>query len=115
MVWRWDFYIQFTNISNYMCVGGVCLWILGLGAVFIGVGFIFMALVRALAKKTKQKFNHYRTCDSGNFYATFTPDSNIHYYYAYYENYIQYFYELDKLQLLADIYNIDIACLLNDL
>ena len=53
MVWRWDFYIQFTNISNYMCVGGVCLWILGLGAVFIGVGFIFMALVRALAKKTK--------------------------------------------------------------
>ena len=21
MVWRWDFYIQFTNISNYMCVG----------------------------------------------------------------------------------------------
>ena len=130
MVWRWDFYIQFTNISNYMCVGimiaeliqtakkkedsfvtvspalkfvgvlsilltfivfnffianestrdpvlnyfgtgpfiypyfflnidtygvgGVCLWILGLGAVFIGVGFIFMVLDKVLSKvKTK--------------------------------------------------------------
>lgn len=21
MVWRWDFYIQFTNLSNYMCIG----------------------------------------------------------------------------------------------
>ena len=21
LVWRWDFCIQFTNISNYMCVG----------------------------------------------------------------------------------------------
>ena len=69
MVWRWDFYIQFTNISNYMCVGimiiypyfflnidtygvgGVCLWILGLGAVFIGVGFIFMGLDKVLCKK----------------------------------------------------------------
>ena len=21
MVWRWDFYIHFTNLSNYLCVG----------------------------------------------------------------------------------------------
>ena len=43
----------FLNIDTYG-VGGVCLWILGLGAVFIGVGFIFMALDRALGKrKTK--------------------------------------------------------------
>ena len=42
----------FLNIDTYG-VGGVCLWLLGLGAVFIGVGFIFMALDKALGKKTK--------------------------------------------------------------
>ena len=42
----------FLNIDTYG-VGGVCLWILGLGAVFIGVEFIFMALDKALGKKTK--------------------------------------------------------------
>lgn len=40
----------FLNIDTYG-VGGVCLWILGLGAVFIGVGFIFMALDRILARQ----------------------------------------------------------------
>lgn len=43
----------FLNIDTYG-VGGVCLWILGLGAVFIGVGFIFMALDRVLGKKTEK-------------------------------------------------------------
>ena len=43
----------FLNIDTYG-VGGVCLWILGLGAVFIGVGFIFMLLDKVLGKvKTK--------------------------------------------------------------
>ena len=40
----------FLNIDTYG-VGGVCLWILGLGAVFIGVGFIFMVLDKVLGKK----------------------------------------------------------------
>ena len=40
----------FLNIDTYG-VGGVCLWMLGLGAVFIGVGFIFMALDRILARQ----------------------------------------------------------------
>lgn len=42
----------FLNIDTYG-VGGVCLWILGLGAVFIGVGFIFMGIDRLLVKKAK--------------------------------------------------------------
>ena len=34
--------------------------------------------------------------------------------YIYYENPTRKFYELDKLQLLADLYQIDIECLLDD-
>lgn len=40
----------FLNVDTYGA-GGVCLWMLGLGAVFIGVGFVFMALDRILVKK----------------------------------------------------------------
>ena len=34
--------------------------------------------------------------------------------YIYYENPTRKFYELDKLQLLADLYQVDIECLLDD-
>lgn len=37
----------FLNIETYG-VGGVCLWVLGLGAVFVGVGFIFMGIDRLM-------------------------------------------------------------------
>lgn len=40
----------FLNIDTYG-VGGVSLWILGLGAVFIGVGFIFMALDKVIGNR----------------------------------------------------------------
>ncbi len=44
----------FLNIETYG-VGGVCLWILGLGVVFTGVGFIFMGIDRLLFKKAEKK------------------------------------------------------------
>lgn len=41
----------FLNIETYG-IGGVCLWLLGLGAVFVGVGFIFMGIDRLLYRLT---------------------------------------------------------------
>ncbi len=41
----------FLNIETYG-VGGVCLWMLGLGAVFVGVRFIFMGIDRLLYRLT---------------------------------------------------------------
>ena len=42
----------FLNIETYG-VGGVCLWMLGLGAVFIGVDFIFFGIDRLFSKLRK--------------------------------------------------------------
>ena len=46
----------FLNIETYG-VGGVCLWILGLGAVFIAVGFIFFGIDRLLFKIKNKTFS----------------------------------------------------------
>lgn len=50
---RWDFYVHFTNLSNFLCIG-VLLWMLILFVAFVGVGFIFFGLDKLLGKKKKE-------------------------------------------------------------
>ena len=48
---RWHFYVHFTNISNFLCVGGVLMWTGILSVAFVVVGFLFFGLDKVEKKK----------------------------------------------------------------